>query len=181
MSDKKRYTMTIDMRRCVGCNACVLACKAENDLPGSGFRNWIVTETRGTFPNLSQEIRSERCIQCDHPACVANCPTGASYVGEGGVVMIARDKCTGCKACIASCSVGARYVHPEGFVDKCNMCMHRVQRGQLPACVEICPTRAITFGDASDPDSDVSRLLRARRAKPLEAEDGLGGHVHFLT
>ncbi len=67
---KPRYAMTMDQRRCVGCNACVLACKAENALPENGFRDWIVTETSGSFPDLRQVIRSERCNHCDHPPCV---------------------------------------------------------------------------------------------------------------
>ena len=177
---KQRYAMAMDVKRCVGCNACVLACKAENDLPEKGFRDWIVTETRGTFPHLSQEIRSERCNHCDDPPCVDCCPTGASHVNEGGTVLVDAQMCTGCKACIASCPYDARYIHPEGYADKCTFCLHRVKKGQQPACVTICPTAALTFGDLGDPDSAVSRLLRKRAHKTLKSEMGLHPNVYFL-
>lgn len=178
---KKRYGMTVDTRRCVGCQTCVLACKAENDLPLEGYRDWLVFETRGVFPKLSQEIRSERCNHCSRPLCVAACPTGASNVGPGGSVQISRNKCTGCKACMAACPYNARYVHPNGFVDKCTFCMHRVLKGQLPACVDNCPAHALEFGDLADPDSRVSELLRTRNHKTLEPEKGLGPNLYFLT
>ncbi len=178
---KKRYAMAVDTRRCVGCNACVIACKTENDVPNGGFRDWTVQETAGTFPDLSMEIRSERCNHCSNPACVDACPTGASHVQEGGVVMVNQAKCTGCKACIASCAYGARYVHPKGHVDKCTFCLHRVQKGKLPGCVETCPTKSLTFGNLSDPESPITRLMRSRRVKVLRPESGNEPNVYFLT
>jgi Fe-S-cluster-containing dehydrogenase component len=178
---KKRYAMAMDIRRCVGCNACVLACKAENKLPADGFRNWVVTETRGVFPHLAQEIRSERCNHCDHPPCVDCCPTGASHIADGGAVLVDHTKCTGCKACVASCPYEARYIHPDGYADKCTFCMHRVKKGERPACVSICPTRALTFGDANDSASALSILLRQRAHKTLKPERGLSPNVFFLT
>ncbi|MCZ7585439.1 MAG: 4Fe-4S dicluster domain-containing protein [Deltaproteobacteria bacterium] len=179
MKNGVRYAMTMDTKRCVGCSACVLACKAENGLPLDGYRDWIVEETRGKFPNLTMEIRSERCNHCEHPACVAACPTGASHVAEGGTVLVEKSKCTGCKACIAACPYNARYVHPKGYVDKCTFCLHRVKRGQQPACVEICPTKALTFGDMNDPDGDVARLLRSRQSKVSKPETGLKPRLYF--
>ncbi len=181
LAHKIRYAMAVDTRRCVGCNACVLACKAENNLPENGFRDWIVTETKGKFPNLFQEIRSERCNHCSNAPCVSACPTGASHVGVGGIVLVDPDKCTGCKACIASCPYDARYVHEDGgYVDKCTFCVHRVEKGGQPACVEICPTRSLTFGDVNDPDSEISRLLASRKSKTLKPEAGTKPNVHFL-
>ncbi len=178
---KMRYAMAVDTRRCVGCNACVIACKTENALPNGGFRDWVATEVSGAFPELHMEIRSERCNHCDEPSCVSACPTGASHVGEGGVVMVARNKCTGCKACIAACPYDARYVHPAGFVDKCTFCLHRVKKGQQPACVETCPTRSLTFGDLADAEGAVSRLVRGRRLKVLKPESGNEPRVYFLS
>ena len=176
-----RYAMVVDTRRCVGCNACVLACKAENGLGEGAFRDWIVTETRGAFPNLSMEIRSERCNHCDHPPCVATCPTGASHVNEGGTVLVTHRKCTGCKACIASCPYDARYVSAEGHVDKCTFCLHRVQKGLTTACATVCPTSAITFGDRNDPESKVSKLLASRPHKVLKPETGVEPNLFFLA
>jgi Fe-S-cluster-containing dehydrogenase component len=177
----RRYAMAVDTRRCVGCNACVLGCKAENALPEDGFRDWITTETRGRFPGLHMEIRSERCNHCSDAPCVQACPTGASHVADGGIVLVDPAKCTGCKACIASCPYGARYVHTDGYVDKCTFCLHRVRRGEDPACVANCPTRALTFGDAADPDSEVARLIDERESRTLEPELGLEPNVYFLT
>ncbi len=176
-----RYAMAVDTRRCVGCNACVIACKTENALPEGGFRDWVVQEVSGKFPDLSMEIRSERCNHCSAPACVSACPTGASHLAEGGIVAVNRSKCTGCKACIASCPYGARYVHPDGHVDKCTFCLHRVTKGQSPACVETCPTRSLTFGDLADPESAVARLVERRRHKVLRPDEGTGPNVFFLS
>jgi Fe-S-cluster-containing dehydrogenase component len=90
---------------------------------------------------------------------VANCPTGSSYYRDDGTVQIDRAKCTGCRACIAACPYGARYVHPDGYVDKCSLCVHRLDRGQPTACEQVCPTGAIAVGDAADLDARVSRRL----------------------
>lgn len=176
-----RYAMTVDTKRCVGCQACVLACKAENNLPSDGFRDWIVTQTKGRFPHLTQRIFSERCNHCQYPPCVSCCPTGASHVNRGGTVLVTHEKCTGCKACIAACPYEARYVHSsEGYVDKCTFCYHRVRQGQLPACVEICPTKALSFGDVDNPHSSVSAHLRSREVMTLQPERGLKPNVFFL-
>ena len=176
-----RYAMAVDTRRCVGCSACVIACKTENNLPEGACRAWIVETALGTFPDLRMMIRSQRCNQCDDAPCVDVCPTGASHVGAGGVVLVTADKCTGCKACMASCPYDARTIHPDGYADKCTFCLHRVERGLLPACVENCPTKALTFGDLHDPDSDLARLLRARRHDVLRPEAGTGPNVFYLS
>jgi Fe-S-cluster-containing dehydrogenase component len=176
----KRYAMVMDTRKCVGCSACVLACKAENDVPEGFCRDWIVEEVRGRFPDLSAELRSERCHHCSDAPCVDACPTGASHVSDGGAVIVTHDKCTGCKACIAACPYDARFVHPEGYVDKCTFCLHRVRQGQLPACVGVCPTESLHFGDLNDPDSEVSRLLATRAWKVQHPAAGTQPNLYFL-
>ena len=178
---KKRYAMAVDTRRCVGCNSCVLACKAENGLDLTGFRAWIETETRGTYPNLAMEIRSERCAHCSGAACVQNCPTGASYYAKGGAVLVDKDLCTGCKACVVACPYQARYISEAGVADKCTFCLHRVEKGLTTACAAACPTQSITFGDLSDPESDISALLRTRQWKQTKTEAGTKPNLYFLT
>ncbi|MFN8589710.1 MAG: 4Fe-4S dicluster domain-containing protein [Candidatus Eisenbacteria bacterium] len=177
-----RFGMVVDTTRCVGCMDCVVACKTENRLPEGLCRDWIETEVRGAYPNLQLEIRSERCNHCDSPPCVTCCPTGASHVEEyGRTVQITKELCIGCKACLASCPYDARSIHPDGYADKCTFCMHRVKDGLLPACVAVCPTHCLHFGDLDDPNSDVSRLLASRRSHVLTPEAGTGPRVFFLT
>ena len=176
-----RYVMLVDTRLCVGCKACVLACKSENNVPDGYCREWIVEDIWGEFPDLRAEIRSTRCNHCSNAPCVDACPTGASHFALGGVVLVDHDACTGCKACIASCPYDARYVHPDGYVDKCTYCLHRVARGELPACVTVCPTRTLHFGDANDPHSEVSTLLRSREWKVDHPETGAEPNLYFLV
>lgn len=177
-----RFAMVIDTARCVGCMDCVVACKTENEVPAGFCRDWITTEVRGKFPTLQMEIRSERCNHCDRPPCVDCCPTGASHVEElGHVVLVEHGKCIGCKACLASCPYDARFVHPQGYADKCTFCFHRTSQGRDPACVAVCPTHCMHFGDLDDPASGVSRLVASRRGHTLKPEAGTGPRIVFLT
>ncbi len=176
-----KYGMVIDTNTCVGCMDCVVACQTENNVPDGFCRDWITTEVTGKFPTLNMEIRSERCNHCEITPCVDCCPTGASHVIEGGIVLVTEDICIGCKACIASCPYDARYVHPEGYVDKCTFCNHRVENGDDPACVAVCPTKCMHFGDLNDPDSNVSQLLNSREHHSLLPEVGLKPKIFYLT
>ena len=177
-----RFGMAIDTRRCVGCADCVVACKTENQVPEGLCRDWITTEVAGAFPDTRMEIRSERCNHCDHPPCVTCCPTGASHVEEfGHVVLVTAELCIGCKACLASCPYDARYIHPQGYADKCTFCIHRVKQGLAPACVAVCPTRCMHFGDLDDPHGEVSWLLASRAHHALLPEAGTAPRIFFLT
>lgn len=176
-----RYAMAIDTRKCVGCMDCVLACKAENRVPDGFCRTWIVTETVGKFPNLKMETRSERCNHCDRPPCVLNCPTGAIHIEDGGLVLVAQERCTGCKNCLVACPYGVGFINPEtNTSDKCTFCVHRVRRGELPACVAVCPTKCLTFGDTEDPNSEISHLLQTRKWKVLKPEAGTSPNMYYL-
>lgn len=176
-----RYAMAIDTNKCVGCADCVVACQTENNVPHGYCRDWIVESVNGTYPSLDLEFRSERCNHCDNSPCVRCCPTGASHIAEGGIVLVNHDECIGCGACIESCPYDARYPHPDGFVDKCTFCIHRVGKGQNPACVEVCPTSCLHFGDLDDPKSDVSLAIKDRTWKVLAPEAGTKPQLYFLT
>ncbi|MGB2868688.1 MAG: 4Fe-4S dicluster domain-containing protein [Bacteroidota bacterium] len=177
-----RLGMVIDTAKCVGCMDCVVACKTENGVPEGYNRDWIVYDTQGAFPTLHMEIRSERCNQCDNPPCVDCCPTGASHIHDyGNVVLIDDKRCIGCKACVASCPYDARFIHPDGYADKCTFCIHRVEEGLDPACVAVCPTRCMYFGDLDDPHSEVSMLLNSRRNHPLLPEAGTRPKIFYLS
>jgi len=175
-----RYAMAIDTKKCVGCSDCVVACQIENNVPIGYCRDWIVEVTTGTYPNLSMEMRSERCNHCSNAPCVRCCPTTASHINKDGIVLVDADNCIGCKACIAACPYDARFVHPEGYIEKCTFCVHRVEKGQDPACVAVCPTKCMYFGDTDDPNSEISKLIKTRKWKTLIPEAGTEPNIYYL-
>lgn len=177
-----RYGMVIDTKKCVGCQDCVVACQTENNVPLGFCRDWISTEAIGKFPTINLEIRSERCNHCDNPPCVMCCPTGASHVHDlGGVILVNHKECIGCKACLASCPYDARFIHPDGYADKCTFCIHRVEKGKDPACVSVCPTYCMYFGDLDDANSEVSKLLQSRIFHAVIPEAGTKPQIFYLT
>jgi Fe-S-cluster-containing dehydrogenase component len=177
-----RFGMVIDTKKCVGCMDCVVACKTENNVPEGYNRDWIVTFANGKFPDIHMEIQTQRCNHCDNTPCVSCCPTGASHVEEfGKIVLVEQNKCIGCKACLAACPYDARFVHPDGYADKCTFCIHRVEQGELPACVSVCPTHCMYFGDFDDPNSEVSKLLTSRKNHSLIPEAGTSPRIFYLT
>jgi len=175
------YAMCIDLTTCVGCDACVLACKMENNVPNGYARDWTeehVTDDKpekntdvfarhSRLPNLKLELYSNRCQHCENPPCVSICPTQASYIKDG-IVLIDRKKCVECTHCIAACPYGARYWVPGQFVDKCTFCQHRIGTGKSTACVEVCPTNSLVFGNIEDQNSEISKLLKQRKYKVLQ-------------
>ena len=173
--------MAIDTLKCVGCSDCVVACQTENNVPIGYCRDWVTEAVGGTYPQLELELRSERCNHCDDAPCVRCCPTGASQIVDGGIVIVDATDCIGCGACIESCPYDARYTHPEGHVDKCTFCLHRVKDGLKPACVSVCPTRCMYFGDLDDPNSEISLILKTRTHKVLAPEAGTDPHIFYLT
>lgn len=175
-----RYVMAIDTKKCVGCSDCVVACQTENNVPMGYARDWIVELITGTYPNMEMELRSERCNHCDNTPCVRSCPTGASHVIEGGIVKVTHHKCIGCGACIQSCPYDARFSHPNGYVDKCTFCDHRLKEGLIPACVSVCPTKCMYFGDFDDPNSEVSKVIANRNWKVLAPEAGTFPQIYYL-
>ncbi|WP_105316788.1 4Fe-4S dicluster domain-containing protein [Thermus tenuipuniceus] len=177
-----RYAMAIDLSLCVGCAACAVACKMENQVPPGVFNLWIREREVGAYPGLLVEFRPEQCLHCANPPCVPVCPTGASYQREDGLVLVDPKKCIACGACIAACPYDARYLHPAGYVSKCTFCAHRLERGRVPACVETCPTHCRTFGDLDDPESPVSKALReAGRVDVLRPEQGTRPKLFYLN
>ncbi len=176
-----RYGMAIDTKKCVGCADCVVACQTENKVPIGYCRDWITETVEGTYPLVEVELRSERCNHCENSPCVRCCPTGASHIIEGGIVVVTADMCIGCSACIESCPYDARYTHPDGHVDKCTFCHHRVQKGLPTACSAVCPTHCIYFGDLDNPSSEVSKMLKSRKHKALAPEAGTKPQIFYLV
>ena len=177
-----RYAMAIDLSLCVGCAACAVACKMENEVPPGVFNLWIREREVGEYPNLVVEFRPEQCLHCENPPCMPACPTGASYQTKDGLVLVDPKKCIACGACIAACPYDARYLHPAGYVSKCTFCAHRLEKGKVPACVETCPTYCRTFGDLEDPESPVAKALKAaERVDVLRPEQGTRPKLFYLN
>ena len=178
-----RLTMVIDLAACVGCAACAIACKTENQVAPGRNRLWIRETELGTFPDLTVEYRPEQCMQCENSPCVRVCPTGANHVDEYGIVDIHRDRCVGCKYCILACPYGARYVDKElGLPDKCDLCKHRIVKGRVPACVETCPTACRYLGDLDDPGDPIHKVIaEAARAEVLLPQAGTVPRLYYLN
>lgn len=173
--DGKRYGWIVDTRRCFGCHACEVACKAENDVPlGHFIRQTVYHDTQrpGKGPAAGQQMRimsPMACQHCEDAPCIKACPCGALHKGAGGSVQVNYDKCSGHASCKDACPYGAIYIDPvANQAVKCHNCTHRLDEGMDPACVSTCPSDALTFGDLNDPESKISRL----RAE-LEAEEGV--------
>ena len=178
---KRRFAIVIDAKRCINCKSCVVACRAENDVPLAYSRNWINEELRGNYPRLLAAFEPEQCHHCEDAACVRVCPTGASYKRPDGIVSINAAECVGCRYCILACPYEARFFREEkGVVEKCDLCSERVDRGDLPACVETCPGKVRVFGDMNDPNSELARLLVTHRYFVKKPEAGTDPHIYYL-
>lgn len=164
-----RFALIIDTTKCVGCGACKEACTIRNDLPEDTSYIHILSEGEGQ----DRRFLPVQCQHCAVPPCEQVCPTKATYRRGDGVVLINEKLCVGCKYCEVACPYQARTFDEErGVVDKCWLCMDRVQEGKLPACVEACVLGARIFGRQDDPNSQVSKLIASGRAKPLHPEFG---------
>lgn len=176
-----RYAMAIDLRRCIGCQACTIACAAENRVASGEWRTVVtVSEVKGPH-GAALAMLPRLCNHCDEPACVPPCPKKATYQTADGTVQIDADRCIGCGRCVKACPYGARHVdEATGVADKCTFCLHRVAAGLAPACVETCVGGARQFGDLNDPASPVARALASGRAHTLAPRKGTRPHVFYL-
>ena len=170
----------IDQSRCIGCHACTVACKAENDVPLGSFRTWVKYTESGQFPAVKRHFAVLRCNQCTDAPCVTICPVTALHKRPDGIVDVDPAVCIGCKGCMQACPYDALYIHPDsGTAQKCHFCAHRAERGLAPACAIVCPTEAIIPGDFHDPESRVSRLRRNGDLAARKTEAGTGPNVYY--
>ncbi len=176
-----RYGFVIDQTRCIGCHACTVACKEENRVPLGTFRTWVKYVEKGEFPNTRRHFAVLRCNHCDNAPCVTICPTVALYRRSDGIVDFDRDRCIGCKSCMQACPYDALYIDPETHTAaKCHFCAHRVERGLEPACVIVCPERAILTGDLDDPASEVARVIAREQVFVRKPEQGTRPKLFYV-
>lgn len=196
-STERALGLVIDLDTCVGCHACVIACKEWNS--GSAPVGPLAdtdaygVEPMGTFlnrvhtfevvpeagqPRVAHFPRS--CLHCADAPCVTVCPTGASFKrASDGIVLVTESDCIGCGLCAWACPYGARELDPvAGTMKKCTLCEDRIdnpalpEEDRIPACVRTCPAGARHFGDLADPASAVSQLVAARGGVDLMPEQG---------
>jgi Fe-S-cluster-containing dehydrogenase component len=147
-SKHKRNTLMIEASSCIGCHACMTACKLENDLP-AGPRPISVIQTGPleTDNGLVSQHWPATCFHCDRPACVMACPTGAMQKRDDGLVFSDLQLCIGCQTCAVACPFGHPQLNPAtGKIAKCDGCRQRVDAGLWPACALVCPTGALSYG-----------------------------------
>ena len=202
-TDANRWGMLIDTNKCnKGCTDCVTACKTENA--------WGMGETNSNKEQQAQWIRKVTvtdkqtghvqslplmCQHCETAPCVDVCPTGASMKREDGIVQVDKHTCIGCRYCMMACPYKARsFVHEKlelqkataprgiGTVESCNMCAHKVDKNEDPACVEACTKAdhgAMLFGDLKDANSAISIELKKHGGEQIRADLGLNTGVRY--
>lgn len=182
MARKKRYGMLIDMRRCIGCQACSIACKSENEVPLGIFWSGVKYVERGKYPNVRRYMLPWLCNHCENPPCLPSCPENAIFKRKDGIVLVDHKKCKNIQACILACPYSRISTHPitEKAV-KCTFCPHRVDAGVVPSCVNTCQGRARIFGDLNDPTSEIARLVALSPVQVLKPEEGTGASVYYIA
>lgn len=204
-SDKRRWAMLIDANQCTpACTACTQACRAENNVPMVGDPERDIHWIRKVELQAEDGLRQNRslpvmCGHCEHPPCVHVCPTSASFIRNDGVVLVDMHRCIGCRYCMIACPYKARslvYSAPDipknanrkvpirakGVVEKCTFCVHRIDEGGEPACVEACRKEgggSMVFGDLSDPSSEISIRIREAQTTTIRPDLGLKPRVHY--
>jgi Fe-S-cluster-containing dehydrogenase component len=187
------WGMGIRIDRCIGCGRCANACKKENNVPELPFffRTWVeryivfegnevvVDSPNGGMDGFKRHIHEKKmlrsffvpklCNQCAKPPCVQVCPTGATFKTDDGVILVDSEYCIGCEYCIQACPYGARFLHPKTrTAEKCTFCYHRLVKGMIPACVEVCPTQTRVFGDTKGRASPLVRFMRMHKIRVLK-------------
>ena len=162
---RHHWAMLVDVRKCIGCQACTVACIQENVVPEGSFRTIVSTysvkltdaparQPAGTY------VLPRLCNHCENPPCIPVCPVGATYKRPDGIVVVNSDRCVGCAYCVQACPYDARFInHETQTADKCTFCEHRLEAGLLPACVESCVGGARVIGDLNDQGSEINRRM----------------------
>lgn len=144
---KKQLAFMVNSKKCIGCYSCAMACKNQyHQETGVVWRNLVPLESKD-YPHKDRAFYSLACNHCEKPICVEVCPVGAHVKREqDGIVVHSPEKCVYCRQCIESCSYHAAKDNKLlQRAEKCSMCVERIDAGELPACVQGCPTKALTL------------------------------------
>jgi len=171
---KPHYSMVFIIDRCIDCELCVEACRQTNNVPEYGWRTMILERVDTKAVDQQRQFMPILCNHCNNPPCVRACPTKATY----------KDKQTGCKACMVACPYDARYFNEEKHaIDKCDFCWAtRLSKGmKITACAEACPAGVRIFGDLSDPNSEVYKIVHqmGKAVWVLKPETGAKPNVFY--
>lgn len=177
-----KYGMLVDIGKCIGCHACMAACKVKNDIPDGVFWTKVGAYEQGTFPNVKAYTAPlGRCMHCEHPACVSACPVGALQKTSDGPVVYDAQKCIGCRYCMTACPFHVPKLNWDALlpsIQKCQLCADRLAAGLDPACASACPTGALKFGDRNALLAEAKGQIQASGGKYVNriyGENEVGG------
>lgn len=179
----KRFGMLVDMRKCIGCQACTVSCSVENQPPIGQFRTTVlqyeVDQPETSMPAMVSLPRL--CNHCDEPPCVPVCPVQATFQRSDGIVLVDNERCVGCGYCVQACPYDARFInHETQTADKCTFCEHRLEAGLLPACVESCVGGARVIGDLNDAHSEINQRIAAHKDEIKVLKPGMKTQPHVF-
>ncbi len=174
------YAMIIDLNRCIGCQACTVACQVGIGDPPDGFNTTVRYLEAGTYPRVRQHFIPLQCNQCQNPPCMAACKAGAIKQLDNGIIITDWSVCDGSGACVDACPFGMRYmVLNEKKSAKCDFCLQRIERGKEPLCVATCPSRARLFGDLTRPEGEFAQYLKKKFLFQLSGRQRQQSHVFY--
>ena len=160
-----KYKLQVDVKKCVGCHSCEVACKQEFNLPvGPMPIRVLKIGPRKVKGELRTDYVPVFCKHCEDASCIKACPEDALYKRADGIVLVNKDKCTGCQICIDACPINAPSFNPEsGKVELCNLCAQRIDNGEKPLCVLVCPARCMYFGESNE----INKMMQERKVKDV--------------
>ncbi len=178
----KQAGIVIDLRKCIGCQACVVGCKQVHQLAAGQF--WMevfAIGPYGTFPDVKMHWLPVMCMHCQEAPCIDACARENIRRRSDGIVVLYPEQCHGCRACELFCPYQVVWFDEARQVStKCNLCADRIDLGQLPYCVQTCTSGALHFGDLGDPTSEVARLFATHETQTLLPDSDTHPLVHYI-
>jgi len=198
----KRYGMVIDLKRCIGCDTCTIACRQVKGTIKGILHAKIIKYEIGKYPDARLDFLPLLCMHCAKPPCAEVCPEDAIIMREDGIVITDPKKCIGCRSWVIACPYGAldsfkvkqTYLegrriafevahekdHIPGKAEKCDFCVDRLMEGREPACVAACPGDARIIGDLNDKEGKLNQLITERKGFQLNADLETDPSVYYV-